>query len=429
MPAVSAPVPAPLPLVIVGAGYAGVRAALTLDALLPTDAPPLLLLNPSPYHHLITRLPELVGGRIPPERARVPLEPLLRPTRVRLMLGTVLRIDLVRRALVFRRPDGTEEDLHFGILVLAAGSVPAFHEIPGLPEHAWVLRTLDDALRLRARVRGCAVRGGITLIAGGGYTGVELAGELAALVGRRRGARLVLVEAASHLLPGMDEWLGKRAAAALTAKGVEVQTRTALIEAGPGWAVLRSPAATFRLHVDTLIWAGGSRGPAFLEHSGLPLSPSGLVQTGPSLEVPGVPGIYAGGDCAIVRDPQTGRPLHPSAQYAVQHGEHIARAIVAELRGLPRPVCTPREEGEAISLGPDDGVAWWSPRSLPPFVALRRLLPLSRIYTPFGSLEVPDVGARIRLTGRAALVVKRVALERYLYRLGGIRLVRELSPT
>ncbi len=424
----SVPVPSALPVVIIGAGYAGLRTALALNSLLPRDAPPLVLLNPSPYHTLITRLPELVGGRIGPDQARVRLEPLLMRTRVQLVLGMVHRLDLSRRSLVYCRPDGVDEELAFGILVLAAGSVPVFRGIPGLPEHAWVLRTLDDALRLRERVQSCAVRGGTTLIAGGGYTGVELAGELAALARRRREARLILVEAAPRLLPGMDEWLGRRAASALAAKGVEVKTRTALVEAGPEWAVLRAPSGTYRLHVDTLVWAGGGRGPAFLEDSGLPLSPQGLIQTGLSLEVPGVPGVYAGGDCALVLDPETGRPLHPSAQYAVQHGEQIARAVAAELTRQPRPVFRPREEGEAISLGPDDGVAWWSPQALPVIPALRRFIPLSRLRVPFGTLEWPGQETRIRVSGRAALVVKRYALERYLYRLGGIRLVRELGP-
>lgn len=424
----SAPVPSALPVVIVGAGYAGLRAALMLNSLLPPDAPPVVLVNPSPYHDLITRLPELVGGRIRPERARVRLEPLLMHTRVRLVLGTVHRLHLARRSLVYRRPDGVDEELVFGTLVLAAGSVPAFRGIPGLPEHAWVLRTLDDALRLRERVQSCAVRGGTTLIAGGGYTGVELAGELAALVRRRREARLILVEAAPRLLPGMDEWLGRRAASVLAAQGVEVQTRTALVEAGPEQAVLRTPSGTYRLHVDTLVWAGGGRGPAFLEDSGLPLGPHGLVQTGPSLEVPGTHGVYAGGDCALVLDPHTGRPLHPSAQYAVQHGEQIARAIAAELTRQPRPVFRPREEGEAISLGPDDGVAWWSPAALPVMPVLRRFTLLSWLRVPFGMVEWPGQETRIRVSGYAALVVKRYAQERYLYRLGGIRLVRELGP-
>lgn len=423
----SVAVPSALPVVIIGAGYAGLRTALTLHSLLPPDAPPVVLVNPSPYHNLITRLPELVGGRIGPERARLRLEPVLLHTRVRLVLGTVQRLDLARRSLVYRRSNGTDEELAFGTLVLAAGGVPAFRGIPGLPEHCWVLRTLDDALRLRERVRSCAVRGGTTLIVGGGYTGVELAGELAVL-GRRREARLILVEVASRLLPGMDEWLGRRAASALAAKGVEVKTRTALVEAGPDWAVLRTPSGMLRLHVDTLVWAGGGRGPAFLEESGLPLGPQGLVQTGPSLEALGVPGVYAGGDCALVLDPRTERPLHPSAQYAVQHGEQIARAIAADLTRQPRPVFKPQEEGEAISLGPDDGVAWWSPQALPVMSVLRRFVPWSRLHLPFGTLEWPGQETRIRVSGRAALIVKQYALERYLYRLGGIRLVRALGP-
>ncbi|MBI3964281.1 MAG: FAD-dependent oxidoreductase, partial [Chloroflexi bacterium] len=235
-------------------------------------------------------------------------------------------------------------------------------------------------------------------LVGGGYTGTELAAELADWTADLAGGaglaasevRVVLVEARDRLLPGFPAGLAHAALGGLRRRGVEVRLEQPVAAVRADALLLASGE---RIPTETVVWSGGVRAPHLLTDLGLPTASLGRVPVDDYLSVPGSPTVSAIGDCALVRDRQRGRDLPMTAHFAVQQGEHVARVIRAELRGARPPVYRPRWVGEAISLGRDDAIAYVGP--------------------------VPVRGAQ-------ALAIRSYVQQRYLYGLGGLSLVRHL---
>ena len=345
-------------ILILGAGYAGLRCAHALGTYLGAgDAPEVLLVDRHPYHQLITELPAVAGGRSGTDDVALPLERLLGHARVRLAQAEVERIDLQGRQVVTAR--GT---IGYGTLVVAVGSTTAFYGIRGLAEHALTLKSVDDAAAIASRVDAAvrqaaqepdgAARASLlsVLVGGGGLTGVELAGELAELLPRlaaRYGlpaaaARVTLVEAAPVLLPGLPGRLQRRAASILAGLGVGLVLGSRVVSADEGGLTL---AAGGRLAGRTLVWAGGIVAPPLLAMSGLPTARNGQVPVDDYLQPAGYPDIYVIGDAARVRDDSARGFLNPTAQAAIGQGKAAAYNIVARREGWPPRPYTPTDRG------------------------------------------------------------------------------------
>ena len=255
-----------------GPGYGGVGTALRL-ARLAGGRTTIHLVDGRAEHQLITRLHEVAAGRLAPAAAAVPLRVLLAGTSVLLHRAWVEGID-VQRGRVFTS-DGV---LEYDRLVLAPGSQTDYRGVPGASQLTFPLRTLEDALRVRERLatllrgrpgRAYSGKNGselTVLVVGGGYTGVELAAELADLPGRSaRALRVGLLEAGPRVLPQSAAWLGNEAAASLERLGVQVFLDT------PCLAVDRSGVQVAGGHIraDLVVWATGVRAPDLLGDAGL----------------------------------------------------------------------------------------------------------------------------------------------------------------
>ena len=216
-------------IVVVGAGYGGIGTALRLARLAGRQTT-IHLVDGRAEHQLITRLHEVAAGRLAPAAAAVPLRVLLAGTSVQLHRAWVEGIDVQRGRVI--TSDGV---LEYDRLVLAPGSQTDYRGVPGASQLTLPLRTLEDALRVREKLATLLLgrpassysgKGGselTVLVVGGGYTGVELAAELADLPGRSaRALRVGLLEAGPRLLPQSAAWLGNAAAASLERLGVQV---------------------------------------------------------------------------------------------------------------------------------------------------------------------------------------------------------------
>ncbi|MGH2344978.1 MAG: NAD(P)/FAD-dependent oxidoreductase, partial [Chloroflexota bacterium] len=232
-------------VLILGAGYAGLRCAQAVSKYL-TDpgAPEIMLVDRNSYHQIITQLPETVSGRLSTDEVAVPYSELLERTPVRFLRAEVRNIDLDHRQAVT-----SEGALTYTTLIVALGSVTAYYGVPGLREHALTLKSVEDAEEITRRVhRAMAAAAGEAdsarrarllsfLIGGAGLTGVELAGELAEvlpIMGRAHGIpatepRVTLIEAAPSVLPSMPDRLQGKAAAILAELGVRLVLGTKVI--------------------------------------------------------------------------------------------------------------------------------------------------------------------------------------------------------
>ena len=289
-------------------------------------------------------------------------------------LGEVSEVDLDTRRVVLEIEGARPATLGYDYLILALGATTNTYHVPGVEEHAFVLKTLDDAVSLRNHIlrqfelvdagRAEVSDGALTfLIAGGGPTGVELAGALIELVDHvlRRDfphldfsqAKVVLVEGNDSLLPGFHPRLGRNALKVLTSRRIEVKM---------GHPVSSLEADLVRLQggtvvpTQTAVWAVGTRAVPLADSLGLPGGPHGDILVEPDLSLPGHPEVFVIGDMAGSKDPRGSIYPHV-APVAIQQGRHAARQIVRRLAGLPPEKFAYHNRGIMATIGRNAAVA------------------------------------------------------------------------
>ncbi|HZY46138.1 MAG TPA: FAD-dependent oxidoreductase, partial [Anaerolineae bacterium] len=299
-------------------------------------------------------------------------------------------------------------DFPYVRLIIALGSQSATYNIPGLNEHTLMLKSVQDARHIRGHfeivLSGLKNRSSSMpysiVIGGAGITGVELAAELseglAALLREyelgRDAVKVILIEASATVLPGFDHKTIDEAAQSLACLGVEVRTGT-IVERVEANRVIVKPigfAVLEEIETETLIWTGGIRANSLIAHSGLKIGERGAAIVDEYLHAIDQHEVYVLGDSAVVRDPRDGHIATPCGQLAVKQGQYAAKDILADVKGdIHRPYI-PYMDGLLISLGSYAGVGTIGP------VWVRRLI-----------ARLAKIGAETR----------------YLYNVGGVRLV------
>ncbi len=259
-------------MVIVGGGFGGLNVVTHLAAAAPVD---ITLIDRDNYHGFWPLLYQVATAALAADNIAHPIRSVCgRYDNVRVRLGTVTGVDLDER--VVKLDDGSAVPYDF--LVLAAGSSTSDFGIPGVAEHAYHLKTLLDAVRLRNHVLNAFEQadssadpaggaGALTVVlVGGGPTGVELAGAMSELITHNlsrdfhymdvSSARVVLVELTDHLLPGFSPASQRAALGTLRAKGVDVRLGLSLTRVTPeGVEFDDGTSMTAR----TVIWTAGVR--------------------------------------------------------------------------------------------------------------------------------------------------------------------------
>ncbi|MFC8240577.1 NAD(P)/FAD-dependent oxidoreductase [Streptomyces chartreusis] len=351
---------------IVGAGFAGYRAARVLSRLTRHKAD-ITLLNPTDYFLYLPLLPQVAAGILEPRRVTVSLTGTL--PDVRLVLGEADAIDLDGHTVRYTGPEGDGRTLPFDRLILAAGSVNKLLPIPGVAEHAHGFRGLPEALYLRDHVTrqmelataaddpaSCAERCTFVVV-GAGYTGTEVAAQGKLFTDsqiRRRPLRAgmrprwLLLDIAERVLPELDENLSRTADRVLRQRGVEVRMGTSVKE-----ATHRGVLLTDGEFVDTrtLVWCVGVRPDPLAESLELPME-KGRLLVDPYLQVPGRPALFAAGDAAAVPDLEKPGAYTPmTAQHAWRQGKAVAHNVAASLGLGERRAYRHRDLGFVVDLG------------------------------------------------------------------------------
>jgi NADH dehydrogenase len=282
-------------------------------------------------------------------------------------------------AKVVRLDDGSTAPYDY--LVLATGSMHSYFGNDAWAPYAPGLKTLEDALEIRARILTAYERAEretdpakraawlTFVVVGAGATGVELAGTLAEIARhtlrgefRRfdpRKARVVLVEGSDRVLPPYPPDLSEKALAQLERLGVTVWLGKRVTGVDADGVSMGSE----RLTAKTTIWAAGVASSPLGRTLGAPLDRAGRVQVEPDLSVPGHPEIFVAGDLAVV----PGVPgIAPAAK---QMGTHAARNIINSIRGRPRAPFRYRDWGQLATIGRKAAVAVIGRVKLSGFVA------------------------------------------------------------
>lgn len=329
-------------MVVCGAGFGGLWAARRLAG----NGLDVLLLDRTNYHTFLPLLYQVAAAELGPTDIAYPVRSILRKTPdIRFRMAEVRDLDLDGKVVVT-----DAERIPYDHLVLALGSVPAFFGVEGAAEHAFPLRSMDDAIPLRHHILSAfetavyerdEVRRRQLLtfvIVGGGPTGVEYAGALAELVYgplvrdypdlSGDDIRVILLEAVDGLLSGMPEGLGRYAAERLASRRVDVRTGSMVTRVAADRIHLKEGAA---IDTGTVVWTAGVKGDSRVEAWGLPVARGGRVEVAPFLHLEEHPDVWVAGDLAWVE--QDGRPLPQVAPVATQQGEAVADNIVRSLRG------------------------------------------------------------------------------------------------
>ncbi|MEU6530284.1 NAD(P)/FAD-dependent oxidoreductase [Streptomyces sp. NPDC046928] len=353
-------------IVIVGAGFAGYRAARTLSRLTRHQAD-ITLLNPTDYFLYLPLLPQVAAGILEPRRVTVSLSGTL--PHVRLVLGEADGIDLDGRTVRYTGPEGEGGTLSYDRLVLAAGSVNKLLPIPGVAEHAHGFRSLPEALYLRDHVTRqmelaaagddparCQARCTFVVV-GAGYTGTEVAahGQLFTDAQVRkhplRGGmrpRWMLLDIADRVLPELDERLARTADEVLRQRGVDVRMGTSVKEATHDGVLLTDGEF---VPTRSLVWCVGVRPDPLAAALELPLE-RGRLLVDPHLQVPGRADLFAAGDAAAVPDLEKPGSYTPmTAQHAWRQGRTVAHNVAASLGLGERRAYRHRDLGFVVDLG------------------------------------------------------------------------------
>ena len=357
-------------IVIVGGGFAGTTLAEALDGKLPAGCE-LVLVSEESYTTFHPLLPEALGASVFPEQVVAPIRAML--ARARFIMGRVTALDPARRTLACTTVAGNIT-LPYTQLVLAFGNRARLDLLPGLAEHALPLKTVGDAVHIRnvvlrrlARIEleddaGARRHLGHFIVLGGGFSGVECAGELAdCLRGIRRyyprvrddELSITLLHDLPRLLPELPPALAAAARSSLTGRGVDVRTgvRAARVCAAGVWLTDGAFVAGA-----TVVCTIGTQPNALAARASLPLQ-RGRIVVEADLAVRGTPGIWAIGDCAYAQNAHDASIAPPTAQFAVAQARALAQNLLATLAGRPPRAFTYRSRGAMAALGHRRGVA------------------------------------------------------------------------
>lgn len=349
-------------LVIVGSGFAGMYAALSAarqrDAqkVSPEDFE-ITVVSPEP--RLVIR-PRLYEPE--PETMSAPLSELFKAIDVRYERGSVDAIDTDGKSVEFVGPKGKHRKLSYDRLVLSAGSRLFKPEIPGLADFAFSVDQIDDAIALDRHLQSLASRPAskardTVVVAGGGFTGIEVATEmptrLRSILGPDAKVRVIIVERNESVAPDMGSEPRPYIKQALLKAGVETKV-------GVGVAALDANGVNLSdgQHIEsaTVIWSAGMRANPITDLFQVERDRTGRLVVDRDLCVPDIPTIFAAGDVAKALTDDHGNHSLMSCQHANRLGACAGHNAAADLLDLPREPYYQKNYVTCLDLGPSTAV-------------------------------------------------------------------------
>ena len=358
-------------VVVLGAGFGGLNAALPLAK---SDAVDLTVIDVQNHHLFQPLLYQVATAALSPADIASPVRDVVPALpRTHVIMGAVTGIDTAARQVIC-----SGQRVPYDELIVATGSQPSYFGNDDWAAFAPGLKTLHDALDLRGRIllafeRACVEQDSTErdrlltfVLIGAGPTGVEMAGSIAELSRETLAQdhelsqvtpRIILIEAGERVLETFPEDLSSDAARALQALGVEIRTSTKVTGMQDGVVQLEHGS----ISAATIVWAAGTSATPVAQWLGVKPGHGGRVEVGRDLLVPGHAGVRVIGDAALAKGAD-GKPLPGLAPVAKQQGEYAADAILRRLAGraAPRPFHY-RDYGTLATIGRAKAVAEFGP--------------------------------------------------------------------
>lgn len=359
-------------VVIIGAGFGGLYAACTLEHK-PVDV---LLIDRHNFHTFTPLLYQVATSGLEPEEIGYPVRGIFRAkSNVHFLMGEVTAINRDQKYVEVEY-DGQTRREPYDFLVVAAGSVTNYFNLPDVAQHSFELKTLHDAIKLRnhtlrqfeiaAWTEDEAQRQALTtlVVVGGGPTGLEMAGALLELYKnvlskeypflREMTPNVILVEAMDSLLLPFPQRLQKSALRQLESLGVQVILGNPVAETAPDHIRLKDGRV---IPTYTLIWAAGVKANPLGELLEMPLNRGGRIPVKPTMESIADESIFVVGDMAYLED-DNGEPYPMLIPVAKQQGILAARNILRRIAGEEEQTFRYIDRGIMATIGRSRAVAW-----------------------------------------------------------------------
>ncbi len=341
-------------IVIAGNGFGGVYVARHLESLVERGMADITIIGRANHFLFTPLLHEVATGGLSPTSVVEPLHQVFRHTNIHCLEMEVEKVDL-QEQLVLGMSRGSKEHIAYDYLVIASGAETNTYQIKGVAEHAYLLKTLADAAKIRNRIIQAVEEASETTdvskrkrllsfaVVGGGATGVELASEMVEfveeLVGKYYSEKLSLAETSVSLINAGPDLvaqfapiLRKKVLNTLTQKRISVSLNMTVCEVNEDGVVAKCGTAEPSLIVaGTVVWVAGVKGTpvSLIEKPGTPVTihPSGRIVVSGQLQLPGYANVFALGDAATHLASPDGKPLPMLAQVAEQEAEVVAANI------------------------------------------------------------------------------------------------------
>ena len=400
-------------ILVMGGGYGGVKATQELyKRYKKRDDVEITLIDKNPYHTLMTELHEVAGHRTEPESVQVSFAKIFGGSSVNVVVDEIQTIKFQENKAVSK---GAEYPYDY--LVIGAGGEPEFFDIPGVQENCFTCWSLEDAIRIRTHVEdmfraaakepdGKRRRSMLTFaIAGGGFTGAELAGEL--LEWKKvlcpkyhidpTEVRIVIIEMMDSILPIFPQKLRNKAAEYLRKKGAEIMLNSPITKAEPGKIIIADEETVI---TDTFIWTAGIHGSEFTSKIDLTkgqcargedavasyegihgmagchfeederyvVGERGRILVNDQMRSVDFPNVYLCGD--MIWYTHNERVVPQIVETALQTAEVAAHNIISDIEQKEKKSFKPNYHGFMVSLGGRYGVAHVLGISLKGFFAM-----------------------------------------------------------
>ena len=388
-------------VVVLGGGFAGLECVRRLESYFMREFDiEIVLVSEDNFLLFTPMLPQVASGMIETRHIIMPIRALIEKT--------IFYEDRVRNIDPFGKIvtlSGTSEkrgiSLHYDFLVISLGSQTNFFGLTNVEEHAYTMKTLNDAMILRNRIidmleqaeneTNPILRKSLLtfVVVGAGFAGIETAGELIDFVLDARkyyphiskqDIRVVVLEALSSILPGFSEKLAKFAYEKLIQRGIDIRRNT-VVTSFDGTEVLvkslenRENKNIEAIQTKTLVWTAGVTPVDTIKNS-IFKTEKGKIIVNEFLELPDFPGVFAIGDCCQTIDPSTKKPYAPTAQLAEAHAKIAAHNLYALIRNKQKKNFEYKSKGQMAIIGKRSGIAsvfgmnihgflaWWLWRSV-----------------------------------------------------------------
>ncbi len=348
----------PQRILVIGAGFAGLWSALAAARRLelagtPRGAVEIALVAPEP---MLTIRPRLYQAE--PDTMAAPLAKLFEETGVRYIQGTVETIRTDAAEIDVVDSSGARASVGYDRLILAAGSALFRPDIPGLAQFAFSVDQRDGAAALEVHLhdlshRPVSAARGTVVVAGGGFTGIELAAELPgrmhAILGKDADIRVIIVERADAIGPELGEGPRPVIDEALRNLGVETRLGAAVTAIDANGL---TTATGEHIASETVVWIGGLRASALTAQVPGERDALGRIRVDRNLRAPAAPNMFVAGDTAVAATDDVGNQTLMSCQHAMMSGRAAGDNAAADLLGRPLRPYSQQGYVTCLDLGP-----------------------------------------------------------------------------